>query len=207
MTTTQKTRAAAPRTRKIVPAADAQQQILDAVDELFYREGARSVGIDAVVKRAGVNKMSLYRQFESKDALLLHYLEGRDALFWSKFDASLAKHPDAPRAQLMQLFVDLAERTRKPTYRGCPFVNIAAEFPDPEHPARQAVARNKAQLLKRLVALTKAAGARDPAALARGLALLIEGGYTASQTFEPGHPILKALPETAGILIEAACGG
>ena len=83
--------------RKVTSAADAQNQILAAVDELFYREGARAVGVEAVVQRAGVNKMSLYRQFESKDGLLLHYLARRDETFWGYVEASIAKHPGQPR--------------------------------------------------------------------------------------------------------------
>src|ERR1700733_13415901 len=118
-----------PGTRRITAGAVAHTRILDAAENLFYLEGARNVGIDAVVKRAGVNKMSLYRQFESKDDLLRHYLLRRDERFWAYFDASLAKHPGRPRAQLRQLFVDLAARPSTAGYRGCPFVNIAVEFP------------------------------------------------------------------------------
>src|ERR1700719_947170 len=139
----------------------ARSQLLDAAENLFYFEGARNVGIDAVIKRARVNKMSLYRQFESKEDLLRQYLLRRDAKFWAYFDASLAKHPGEPRAQLRQLFVDLAARTSAAGYRGCPFVNIAVEFPDRSHVARRMVADNKARLLKRLTVLAKAAGAGD----------------------------------------------
>jgi AcrR family transcriptional regulator len=191
--------------RKVTQAQDAQAQILEAIDELFYREGARAVGVDAVVKRAGVNKMSLYRQFESKDALMLHYLAGREVRFWNYFDASLAKRPGDARAQLKQVFIDLAERAQKPGYRGCPFVNIAVEFPEPEHPVRGVVAENKKQLMARLLELTTQAGARDPQALANGVALLIEGGYTATQTYAPGHPLIAALPQVAAAMIDAAC--
>lgn len=195
-----------PVRSKVTPAAEAQEQILQAVDELFYREGARAVSVDEVVKRAGVNKMSLYRQFESKDALLLHYLERRDQNFWGYFDASLAKHPGEPRRQLLQFFIDLSSRAGRVGYRGCPFVNIAVEFPDPAHPARQMVAQNKAQLMARLLDLATQAKAHDPQALANSLALLIEGAYAASQTYEPGHALLAALPQVAETLLQAACG-
>lgn len=191
--------------RKVTAAVDAQLQILEAVDELFYKEGARAVGVDAVVKRAGVNKMSLYRQFESKEALLQEYLARRDERFWAYFDASLAKHPNDPRQQLLQFFTDLVERAGKPSYRGCPFVNVAVEFPDREHPARQAVTANKAQLWKRLHALAVACGAEDPKLLANGMAVLIEGAYTTSQTYNPAQPLLKAIPQIASSLIDAAC--
>jgi AcrR family transcriptional regulator len=191
-----------PRGMTAGPVAHAR--ILDAAEELFYLEGARNVGIDAVVKRAGVNKMSLYRQFESKEDLLRHYLLRRDERFWAYVDASLAKHPGEPRAQLDQLFVDLALRTSAASYRGCPFVNVAVEFPDRSHIARRMVANNKARLLQRLTELAKAAGARDASGLAQGLALLMEGAYAASQTYKLGSSLLRALPKAAKVLIDAA---
>src|SRR5258708_32913778 len=125
----------------------AHSQILDAAEDLFYLEGARNVGIDAVIKRARVNKMSLYRQFESKEDLLHQYLLRRDAKFWAYFDASLAKRPGEPPAQLRQLVVDLAPRASAAGYRGCPFVNIAVEYPDRSHAARRMGAGSKKRLL------------------------------------------------------------
>ena len=191
------------RRRTNIAGPVAHSQILDAAAELFYLEGARNVGIDAVIKRARVNKMSLYRQFESKDDLLRQYLLRRDERFWAYFDASLAKHPGRPRAQLRQLFGDLAARTSAVGYRGCPFVNIAVEFPDRSHIARRMVADNKARLLKRLRELARAAGAHDASFLAKALALLIEGAYAASQTYGPGSALMTALPKAAESLVKA----
>ncbi|EKS9915723.1 MULTISPECIES: TetR/AcrR family transcriptional regulator [Burkholderia] len=196
---------AARRTRRAIAGATAQEHLLRAAQELFYREGVRSVGVEAVVELAGVNKMSLYRQFSSKDDLILAYLARMDACFFERVDASLAKHPGDPKAQLIQYFVDLAERATQKDYRGCPFVNVAAEFPDASHPARERVAQNKEQLMKRLVALCEAAGARDPKALADSLALVIEGIYAASQTYRHGETPIGIAPALVTQLIEAAC--
>jgi len=189
--------------RKITEGAVARAQLLDAAEQLFYSEGTRNVGVEAVAKAAGAHKMSLYRQFESKDALLKAYLERRDEKFWSYFEASVAKHPDQPKRQLQQIFVDLAKRASAPDYRGCPFVNVAVEFPDRDHLARQMVADTKARLLKRLTVLTKAAGAKQASTLAKSLALLIEGAYAASQTYGTPNPVLSALPKAADTLIAA----
>ncbi|MDR8729430.1 TetR/AcrR family transcriptional regulator [Burkholderia pseudomultivorans] len=195
----------ARRTRRPVAGATAHEHLLRAAEELFYKEGVRTVGVEAVVERAGVNKMSLYRQFSSKDELILAYLERMDACFFERFDASVAKHPGQPRAQLIQYFVDLAERATQKDYRGCPFVNVAAEFPDATHPARERVARNKAQLMKRLVELCEGAGAREPQALADSLALVIEGIYAASQTYRHGETPIGTAPALVTMLVDAAC--
>nr|WP_321888849.1 TetR/AcrR family transcriptional regulator [Paraburkholderia bannensis] len=198
--------AAPPATRTQTAGPRAQEQLLRAADELFYQEGVRAVGVDAVVERAGVNKMSLYRQFSSKDDLVVAYLKRCDVRFFERFEASAAKHPDDAARQLLQCFVDLAKRASAPDYRGCPFVNVAAEFPDVEHPARRSVIDNKTRLMARLNEMARAANASDPAALADELALLVEGVYAASQTYGPGCGPILAAPRMAKLLIEAACG-
>ncbi|MFT4068847.1 TetR/AcrR family transcriptional regulator [Paraburkholderia sp.] len=184
----------------------AQQHLLRAASELFYREGVRTVGVDAVVERAGVNKMSLYRQFSSKDELVMAYLEQKDEQFFGYVEKSFAKHPGEPAKQLQQYFDDLAVRASVDDYRGCPFVNVSVEFADTGHPARQFVFRNKQRLMARLLELSTAAGADDPDALANALGLLIEGVYAASQTYGPGCRPIMAAPKVAAQLIAAACG-
>lgn len=197
--------AVTPAPRHIMQGAEASARILDAVETLFYQEGARMVGIDAVVKLAGVNKMSLYRQFGSKDELLRRYLLRRDEKFFALFEASVAQHPDDAQSALLQFFIDLQARATRPGYRGCPFVNAAAEFPDPDHAVRRQIADNKHRLLQRLIDLARQAGAKQPETLAKALAVLIEGAYTASQTYGAADAPLDALPATAQILIESYC--
>jgi AcrR family transcriptional regulator len=185
----------------------AQQNLLRAASELFYREGVRAVGVDAVVERAGVNKMSLYRQFSSKDELVMAYLEQKDEQFFDYVEKSFAQHPGEPARQLQQYFDDLAVRASIDDYRGCPFVNVSVEFSDTAHPARQFVFRNKQRLMARLTELTTATGADDPVALADALGLMIEGVYASSQTYGPGCGPILAAPKVAAQLIAAACGG
>ncbi|HEY3597071.1 MAG TPA: TetR/AcrR family transcriptional regulator [Paraburkholderia sp.] len=187
--------------------AQAHEHLLRAATELFYRNGVRAVGVDAVVERAGVNKMSLYRQFSSKDDLIVAYLEREDREFFVRFERSIARHPGDAATQLTQYFEDLARRASADEYRGCPFVNVSMEFPDASHPARLCVARNKAKLVARLDELAAQAGAHDPSALANALALLIEGVYAASQTYGPGCGPIKAAPVVAALLIAQACAG
>ncbi|SDI48863.1 TetR/AcrR family transcriptional regulator [Paraburkholderia phenazinium] len=193
------------RSRTQTAGPQAQEHLLQAAGELFYREGVRAVGVDAVVERAGVNKMSLYRQFSSKDDLVLAYLERKDTQFFGYVEKSFAKHPGEPAKQLLQYFEDLAERASAKDYRGCPFVNVAVEFPDASHAARQFVFGNKARLIERITALATQAGADDPVALANALGLLIEGVYAASQTCGPGCGPILAAPRVAAQLIAAAC--
>jgi AcrR family transcriptional regulator len=191
--------------RKVIHGPIAQAQILDAVDELFYMEGARAVSVDAVAKYAGVNKMCIYRQFQSKDELLLRYLERRNQYFWENFEATVARCADDPRQQLLQFFSDMAERTRWPGYRGCALVNIVNEFPEREHPARQLVTISRQKLLVRLQQIAAQAGADDSEGLANGLALVLDGAFISTQTYPAHHPILASLLQVVTTMVDAAC--
>ncbi len=184
--------------------ATAQAQLLDAAQELFYRDGIRAIGIDAVVERAGVNKMSLYRRFASKDELVTAYLDRMHENYQKRFEASVAKHPDDPAAQLLQALDDLVARASAVDYRGCPFLNVACEFRDPAHSARLSVERNKQYLMRRLTEISTAAGAANPRELAESFALLVDGIYATSQTYGPGSGPMLAAPRIARMLLDAA---
>ena len=81
-------------------AKSARTRILEAAADLFYREGIRAVGVDAVIAHSGVAKMSLYRNFAGKDELVAAFLEYRNELYWSWWDKVVARHPGDPRAQI-----------------------------------------------------------------------------------------------------------
>ena len=170
----------------------AADRILSTASELFYREGARAVGVDEIVARAGATKPSLYRAFESKDQLIAAYLEGQSAQAWSYFEAAAEAHPDDPRAQILGYFDALGERATKPGYRGCGLSNAAVEYPAPKHPGRKVAVSHKAAVRDRLRAMTKAMDARKPKKLADSLLLLIEGVFITSQLFGPEGPAAAA---------------
>jgi AcrR family transcriptional regulator len=160
----------------------AGERVFDVAADLFYRESIRSVGVETIVQQAGVSKISLYRSFESKDDLIVAYLENRNSEYWRNVDRIVAAKRGNPRAQLYALLDYVGGRATTPGYRGCPFINFAAEFPDASHPGHQAVEANKREMRRRLVELTKAMGVRHHAQLADALFLLIEGAYAGSQT-------------------------
>jgi AcrR family transcriptional regulator len=165
-----------------------RERILDAASQMFYRDGIRAVGIDAIIARSGVAKMSLYRNFPSKDALVAAWLEERNLAFWQRWEHAEATCPGDPRAQLGAVLDMVAARTSDPRWRGCPFLNTNTEFPEPDHPARAVILANKHAVYDRLHALAGAAGARDPALLAQQLQLLIDGAYAIGQSLGPEGP-------------------
>jgi AcrR family transcriptional regulator len=180
----------------------ARERIFDVAKDLFYRQGIRAVGVDAIVAAAGATKPSLYRSFPSKDDLVVAYLKYRDDQYWEWWDHTIARHPGQPRQQIIALFKSLAGRSTRPNYRGCPFTNAAIEFPEADHPGRAVAAANKAELRKRLRALAAAAGAREGERLGDQLFLLMEGAYASGQVMGPSGPALH-LAEAADALIQA----
>jgi AcrR family transcriptional regulator len=187
-----------------VPSKSARERLLEVATDLFYREGIRAVGIDTIIARSGVAKMSLYRNFLSKDDLVVAFLEHRDGIYWAWWDHVMAKNPDDPSMQIDDLFASLARRVTAKSYRGCPFINTATEFPDPDHPARALCLANKRKLRDRLRGLATRAGARDAEALADQLLLLMEGAYASAQTFRTESPALR-LQAAAKALVAAQC--
>ncbi|RUU65334.1 TetR/AcrR family transcriptional regulator, partial [Mesorhizobium sp. M2C.T.Ca.TU.009.01.2.1] len=111
------------------PAPKAADKILDVARDLFYREGIRAIGVDEIVKRAGVTKPSLYRSFPSKDELAASYLRKYDLEFWERFDEAVDAHPGDPRAQIIAFLTRVGKRTQKPDYRGCGMTNAAGGKP------------------------------------------------------------------------------
>lgn len=182
----------------------ARERILDTAAELFYREGIRAVGIDTIIARSGVAKMSLYRNFASKDDLVCAYLERNMVQHAAWWDRVTARHPGDPRTQMKALFTALGHWIDHPKFQGCPFTTAAAELRDPANPARALALAHKRMVRDRLYAMAVAAGADDPDRLCGQLQLLMEGAYAAGRALDLG-PGNEAVASAAAALIDGAC--
>src|SRR6202022_897729 len=176
--------------------ASARERILATASELFYREGIRAIGVDTVVERSGVSKTSLYRLFKSKDTLIAAVAAEQDRLFWAWWNRMEGQHAGDPRALLDALLSGIAKRIGHPAYRGCPFLNLATEFPDDNHPGRIVARGNKEEMRARLATLAARLGADDPDRTASQIALLINGAYVTGLMAEPA--------DLRGDLVDAA---
>ena len=187
------------RPRRGAPPKDevsARERILATASELFYREGIRAIGVDTVVEQCGVSKTSLYRLFESKDALIAAFAAEQDRTFWTRWDHVEEQYAADPRALLDALLSWIAQRIGRPAFRGCPFLNLTSEFPDPNHPGRVIARSNKDELRARLAAIVGKLDAANPNRVASQLALLINGAYATGLMLNPA--------DLRGDLIDAA---
>ena len=184
-------------------SAEVRDRILRTASSLFYQRGVRAVGVDLVVEEAGVAKTSLYRHFRTKDDLIAAFLRGEDEDFWNHWNGVAGRHKTDPAAELKAHLDWIAERVGRPNYRGCPQLNVAAEFPDSDHPARKVATAHKQERRRRLKGIAERLRVKRPDELAGQLSLLINGAFVSSQVFSPGEegPLLQA---TAQALIVAA---
>ena len=187
----------------VAETSDVRQRILDTASTLFYERGVRAVGVDLVVEASGVAKTSLYRHFRTKDDLVVAFLEREDASFWSQWDEVAARHAGDPVAELEAHLRWIAKRLARANYRGCPQINVAAEFAEAEHPARGVSRRHMQALRKRLTDLARALGAARPAELGAQLGLLVNGAFVSASMIAPDEATRVLLASGRALLAAA----
>jgi AcrR family transcriptional regulator len=196
--------AAAPARGDATAGRRAGDRVFEVASDLFRNQGIRAVGVETIVKQAGVAKISLYRSFASKDDLIVAYLNNINATYWANVDEHLARHDKEPRSQLRAYIAYIAESATTAGYRGCPFINYSAEFPDPSHPGHRVAEANRIEMRRRLVVWARAMQVANPAKLADGLLLLIDGAYASSQTLGGPRGPAAALVWAANALVAGA---
>lgn len=159
-----------------------RERLLAVAAELFYRQGIRAVGVEAIAEAAGTNKMTLYRHFPSKDELVAECLRqvAREGIGrWQRYEQA---HPGDPRAQIRAWLAEMADMLGDRNHRGCALANAAIELPDRTHPARRVVEEFKLGQRKHLAQLCGDAGLHEPELLADELYLLLEGARVTAQS-------------------------
>lgn len=166
----------------------ARDRIFESAKDLFYQHGIRAVGVDAIAAEADATKMTLYRNFPSKDDLVAEVLREQVKEYWEWWDEITVPHTGNPRAQLEAIFDAFENKACVEDIYGCPLANAAIELHELDHPARMVSVEHKRELHQRLGELAKQAGAPDED-LADGLMLLMEGAYVARVTLGGKGPV------------------
>ena len=165
----------------VVPESAARERILETAYDLFSRRSVRAVGIDEVIDKAGVAKATLYRHFESKDELVLAFMQRREEL-WTKqwVDNGARDRGTTPEGRLLAIFDLFDEWFQESDFEGCSFVNVLLEFGDLEHPVGQASADHLTNIRMIVRALADEAGLRDADAFAHKWHILMKGSIVAA---------------------------
>ena len=183
------------------PAGQARDRILATAFRLFYAQGLRAAGIDTIIAESGVAKATFYKYFPAKDDLILAYLEKVDGIWTGQLHAAAEAAGPDPAAQLVGLFDALASACRRDGYRGCAFINAAAESASGTRIHERTVA-HKEQIRAWIRGLAVRAGAPDPDQLARSLTLVLDGGL-ASGVLDADPEAATAARNTAAQLVAA----
>ena len=198
-------RASSPATRQAAAEApDVRQRILDTASTLFYERGVRAVGVDLVVADSGVAKTSLYRHFRTKDDLIVAFLEREDVEFWAQWDEVAARHAGDPAGEIEAHMRWIGKRLARANYRGCPQINVAAEFAEADHPAREVARRHMQAMRKRLAELARGLGAARPNDLAAQLGVLVNGAFVSASMLTPEEATRVLLASARALLASAS---
>jgi AcrR family transcriptional regulator len=179
-----------------------RERLLAASDELFYRDGVHSTGIDAIIEKAGVAKGSLYYIFGGKDELVATYLRNRHDAWRQRVEAAQARTGD-PDAKILAIFDAIADYVSLPEFRGCPFTNAAAEAPGGEA-QKLAIKEYRDWLRQTFRKLAADTGVADSQALADALTVLYDGALATAEVNSGARDAAMTAKRIARLTLAAA---
>lgn len=182
-----------------------REQLLEAAQRLFCRNGFQATGVDAVLTEARVARMTLYKHFKSKEHLIVATLEREDRTFREWLVAAVERRSRQASDRILAVFDALGERFEEQGYAGCPFLKATGEFPEPGDPIHQFAAKHREMIRSYLHGLAAEAGAHHPEELSRQLYLLVEGAIGASQIGRTAK-VAQDARAAAQVLIRNAIG-
>lgn len=176
----------------------ARERLLRAATELFYTQGISASGVDTIIEKADVAKMSLYNNFHGKDELIAEVLRRCDQIWFDSLFSFTDAHAKSPTQKILAVFDFLGEQFRDPLFRGCPFQMAAAELPDAMHPGRKAILAHKHRVRQYLQRLCREAGASEK--LADQLTLLADGAAAWRGMTGSNEPAVRAREAAESLL-------
>jgi len=181
-----------------------RERVLETAYDLFSRHGTRAVGVDRIIAESGVAKMTLYRNFASKDDLILAFLERREER-WTRdwLQATVEGRAEAPAQRLLAIFDTFGEWFAREDFEGCSFINVMLEVTDTDHPVRQASVQHLVTIRAYVADLAEQAGvpADEADGFARQWHILMKGSIVAAA--EGDSDAATRARELGGLLLAA----
>lgn len=185
-------------------SAVVREKLVDAAYELFSRQGIRAVGVDTIIARAGVAKMTFYRHFPSKEDLVLAFLDRREQV-WTRgwLEEEIKRRASTPRDQLLTIFELFEEWFQRDDFEGCSFIDTMLETQgNPESRVLSATRSHLAKIRLLVQSLAVEAGLREPRELAWSVQLIMAGSIVAARYGDP--EAARRARRSAEMLIDAA---
>lgn len=175
-----------------------KDRLLATASRLFYAEGIHAVGVERLVSEASVTRATFYRHYPTKDDLVAAYLTETSLKIRAAVEA--ARDGKTPREGLADTMAVVGDATRGEDFRGCQFLNAAAEYPDPAHPVHQAVLAHRQWFLSTVTELLAETGETAPEPAARHFVMLRDGAMAAGCLSDPAPVCETFLLGIEGIL-------
>jgi AcrR family transcriptional regulator len=182
--------AGAPASR---PAAKVpmRERIVEAATELFYAQGLRAVSAEKIIAQVGITKVTFYRHFPTKDDLIVAYLERRAK--WERDAIGYARQSADDVPDVFRIIAEaIGAESCSPGFRGCPFINAAAEYADPDHPVRRVVDSHRRWFRQTIQDLLDEINVPDSARVADELVMLRDGAMVSGYLSDP-RTVARAL--------------
>jgi AcrR family transcriptional regulator len=175
----------------------ARERLLETAGRVFYAKGIHAISVDEVIVEADVSRATFYRHFPGKEDLVRAYLQEEDRAIRERV-AKGAEVAADPRELLHLLVLGLGEQICGAGFRGCPFINAAAEYPDPAHPVREVVREHRTWFLGAITELVAAIGHPNPEQAARSVVMLRDGAMVGGYLDDP-----KATGDSLAFAVDA----
>jgi AcrR family transcriptional regulator len=158
-----------------------RDHLVAVAQRMFCETGFHAVSVDAILEEAGVARMTLYKNFGSKEDLIVETLAREDKMFRQWLASAVESRSSRPKERILGLFHALHDRFAADGYYGCAFIRASIEYPNSDHPVHRAAQAHKEMIRSYLRGLVAEVEAADPITLSEQLYLLLEGAITASQ--------------------------
>lgn len=185
----------------VIELKPVRERILDAAVEHYYAEGIRAVSADKLIAAAHVSKVTFYRHFPTKNDLVAAYLEIRSATEKAAILAKRDELADDP-AGVLQWYADVVGQTAcSPGFRGCPFINAAAEIAETDHPGHTIIRDHRAWLSLQIAELLDLLDVEGAATKAQQLMMLRDGAMVSGYLGSAPEQVASALTAAARSII------
>ncbi|MFK4082820.1 TetR/AcrR family transcriptional regulator [Kribbella sp. NPDC020789] len=164
--------------------SEARSRLLETATRIFYTEGIHAVGIDRIVAEAKVTRATLYRHFPSKEELVVAYLDAVHQLELGQVEAIINSGRPAPDV-LRSVAQSITAGITSGTFRGCAFLNAAAEYPDAEHPVHKTILAHREWFAETITSLFAQFGDTPPEPAARHFVMMRDGAMAAGCLTDP----------------------
>ncbi|BCY08951.1 TetR/AcrR family transcriptional regulator [Actinoplanes sp. L3-i22] len=165
--------------------SEARTRLLTTASKIFYSEGIHAVGVDRIVAEAKVTRATFYRHFPGKEDLILAYLREVHQMDRTQVDAAIAAGGRSPVDLLTAIAAAISARIQSPGFRGCAFLNAAAEYPDKDHPVHREIVAHRQWFLDTLTTLMAQVHAATAEPAARHFVMLRDGAMAAGCLNDP----------------------